>query len=129
MKPSKIWANLVVDDVERTRKFYTQLGFRPNAGYSNELASFIVGENDFVVHFFAADGLHPAYRDEIAAPTSSNELMFTLSGESREEVNAWAEEVRSAGGTIFSAPQLLGGNFYGFAFSDPDGHKWNVFYM
>jgi catechol 2,3-dioxygenase-like lactoylglutathione lyase family enzyme len=28
MKPKKIWANFAVDDLERTTKFYTALGFK-----------------------------------------------------------------------------------------------------
>ncbi len=30
MNPKKIWANLAVTDPERTAKFYTALGFKPN---------------------------------------------------------------------------------------------------
>lgn len=51
MKPKKIWSNLAVSDLERTTKFYTELGFKPN-GDSQELTSFFVGEDDFVMHFF-----------------------------------------------------------------------------
>ncbi len=56
MKTKKVWANLSTADVERTRKFYKELGFTPNEGHkSPEPASFLVGENDFVVHFFSKD--------------------------------------------------------------------------
>ncbi len=51
MNPKMIWSNLAVSDLERTTKFYTELGFKPN-GANKELTSFIVGENDFVMHFF-----------------------------------------------------------------------------
>lgn len=30
MKPKMIWANLAVSDLERTTKFYTELGFKSN---------------------------------------------------------------------------------------------------
>ena len=52
MTPKKIWANYAVADVERTREFYTLLGFKPNKGFDAEIASFLVGENNFLVHFF-----------------------------------------------------------------------------
>lgn len=29
MKTKKIWANLGVEDLDRTTKFYTELGFKP----------------------------------------------------------------------------------------------------
>jgi len=54
MKPKKIWSNLGVSNLDRTAKFYNALGFKPNGKYSTtkELTSFLVGDNDFVMHFF-----------------------------------------------------------------------------
>lgn len=132
MNTKKVWANLSVKDVERTHEFYKELGFRPNGEFPNEydLASFLVGENDFVVHFFSHESLKPSMGGEIADLKNGNEVMFTLSADSKEEVNEWAEAVKKAGGTIFSEPQKIQGNndWYGCGFADPDGHKWNVFY-
>jgi len=54
MKTKKIRANLGVENLELTTKFYSDLGFKPN-GASNELTSFFVGEDDFVIHFFLKD--------------------------------------------------------------------------
>jgi predicted lactoylglutathione lyase len=65
MKPTKIWANLGVEDLERTTKFYTELGFKSN-GSSQELTSFFVGEDDFVIHFFLKDILQSNMKGEIA---------------------------------------------------------------
>ncbi len=134
MKTKKIWANLSVEDVEKTRKFYNELGFKSNEGKHNnsELASFKVGEDDFVVHFFSRGS--DQFKESIGGPVSNlnngNEVMFTLSADSREEVDQWAVSVKKAGGTVFSEPQtVIQEGWYGCGFSDPDGHKWNVFYM
>ncbi|HLA57055.1 MAG TPA: VOC family protein [Flavobacterium sp.] len=131
MKPKQIWANLGVKDVERTWEFYNALGFKRNTGFDNgkTLASFLIGDDDFVVHFFPIDHLKQAMAGELADLKQGNEIMFTLSAESKKEVDAWAQEVRNAGGTIFSEPAEFGEGYYGFGFSDPDGHKWNVFFM
>lgn len=131
MKTKKVWANLAVEDVERTHEFYTSLGFRVNGEFPNkyELASFLVGEDDFAVHFFSKERLKSSMGGEIADLTQGNEVMFTLSADSREEVDEWAKAVEKAGGNLFSKPQnIQGNNWYGCGFSDPDGHKWNVFY-
>ena len=90
MKTKKIWANLSVKDVERTRKFYKELGFKPNEGReSAEIASFLVGENNFVIHFFAEDSVQfqNSINGEIADLNQGNEVMFTLSADSRQEVD------------------------------------------
>jgi hypothetical protein len=55
--------------------------------------------------------------------------MFTLSAESKDEVNEWAKEVENAGGTLISQPEAFGEGYYGFVFADPGGHTFNVFYM
>jgi predicted lactoylglutathione lyase len=128
MKPKKIWSNLAVSDLERTTKFYTQLGFKPN-GKSGELTSFLFGENDFVIHFFLKDILKAGIKGELADLQQGNEIIFTLSAESKEEADQWATEVEKAGGHLVSKPEAFGAGYYGFVFSDPDGHKFNVFYM
>ncbi len=128
MNPKKIWSNLAVSDLDRTTKFYTELGFKSN-GSSKELTSFLIGENDFVMHFFLKDILKINIKGEITNSQNSNEVVFTLSAESINQVNNWAKEVQSAGGKIISQPEEFGEGYYGFLFADPDGHKFNVFYM
>src|SRR5687768_4531163 len=128
MNPKKIWSNLTVSDLDRTTKFYTELGFKSN-GRSNDLTSFLVGENNFVIHFFLTDKLKANVEIEISDAHIANEIIFTLSAETKEDVDKWAEEVESAGGKIVSKPEAFGAGYYGFVFADPDGHKFNVFYM
>ena len=101
MKPKRIWANLTVEDLERTTKFYTELGFKFN-GASKELTSFFVGENDFIIYFFLKDILKSNIKGEVADLKYGNEIVFTLSADSREEVDNWENEVKHAGGTIIS---------------------------
>ncbi|MES2652720.1 MAG: VOC family protein [Bacteroidota bacterium] len=128
MNPKKIWSNLAVSNLDRTTKFYTELGFKSN-GSSKELTSFLIGENDFVMHFFLKDILKINIKGEITNSQNSNEVVFTLSAESINQVNNWAKEVQIAGGKIISQPEEFGEGYYGFLFADPDGHKFNVFYM
>ena len=129
-----IWANLAVKDTGRTRKFYKALGFKPNEPDDSSnavLASFLFGENDFVIHFFVEDALREAIENDLTDTRLSNEVIFTLSAEGREEVDEWAAKVREAGGNVFSeprefSPKQIDGTFYGCGFADPDGHRFNV---
>ncbi len=130
MMTKQIWANLAVNDLERTTSFYTKLGFKPNnPNISEELTSFIVGENNFVIHFFIKSKLKTALNGELADLQKGNEVLFSLAAKSKEEVNQWAVSVEKAGGIIVTKPHEFGEKYYGFVFSDPDGHKFNVFYM
>ncbi len=128
MKTRKIWANLAVSNLERTTKFYTEIGFNPN-GSSKELTSFKVGDDDFIIHFFLKDVLQSNIHGNLVDLKHGNEVVFTLSASSKEDVDAWAEEVEKAGGEVVSQPEGFGEGYYGFVFCDPDGHKFNVFYM
>lgn len=125
METKQIWANLTVKDLERTTKFYTELGFKPN-GNSKELTSFIIGDGNFVIHFFIKEKLEK-FMPEIADLSKGNEIIFSLSAKNKEEVDQWAAEVRKAGGKIFLEPAKYEQG-YTFGFSDPDGHKFNVLY-
>nr|WP_315028494.1 VOC family protein [uncultured Chryseobacterium sp.] len=131
MKAKMIWANFAVSDLERTQKFYTELGFKPNNPYSsNELVSFFAGENELIIHFFLKNILENNLKNVVFGnPHHSNEIIFTLSAETKSQVDQWAEEVKKAGGKLISEPETFGDHYYGFVFADPDGHKFNVFYM
>ena len=128
MNPKKIWSNLTVSDLERTTKFYTALGFRSN-GRSEDLTSFFFGDNNFVMHFFLTEKLQANIEIEISDAHVASEVVFTLSAESQEEVDSWESAVPQAGGTIISKAKAFGEGYYGLVFADPDGHKFNVFYM
>lgn len=128
MKPKKIWSNFAVSNLARTTKFYTQLGFKHN-GANKDLTSFLFGDDGYIIHFFLKDILQPNLKGPLVDPQQANEIIFTLSAESREEVDSWAKEVEAAGGKIISQPEEFGEGYYGFVFTDPDGHRFNVFYM
>ena len=128
MKPRMIWSNLAVEDLERTNKFYTQLGFKINPPHTNnELTSFSFGDNNYVINFFLKERLKDAMKGEIADLKKGSETIFSISADSREEVDQCLEEVKKAGGNVFSEPENYQQG-YTFGFADPDGHKFNVLY-
>ena len=130
MKPKKIWANYAVSDLDRTTKFYTALGFKSNNKHiSKELTSFFFGEDKLVIHFFLKDILQTNLKGEIVDSQKMNEIIFTVSAESKSQVDEWAKEIEKAGGKLVSQPEEFGKGYYGFIFADPDGHRFNVFYM
>jgi uncharacterized protein len=125
MKPKMIWANYSVKDAKRTHAFYTQLGFKPNDFHDPTLASFNFGDNNFVIHFFETG----TRIDEYVTPGNRGEVIFSLSADTEAEVKELADKVTAAGGTLLSEPRRDEAGYYGFAFADPDDHKFNVLLM
>ncbi len=135
MQPKKIWANLAVAEIAKTRKFYPQIGFKLNDDMSSdELTSFSIGENNFVINFFTKERLQSDGGMEVVDLKIGNEILFSLSADSKKEVDKWMEEIKNAGGTISFDPQndhnamYEENNYYVCVFADPDGHKFNIFY-
>ena len=127
MKAKKIWANFSVKDAKRTNQFYSQLGFTPNNPNDYpKLASFLFGDDDFVIHFFEQGSQIDEY---LPAGSNTGEIIFTLSAETEAEVNEFSNKVKEAGGDILKKVRRDENNYYGFAFADPDGHKFNVLLM
>jgi predicted lactoylglutathione lyase len=127
MKTKMIWANLVTHDLEKTIQFYSDLGFKQNGQNTEEIVSFAIAENNFIINFFTAERFETALKGKLVNAKNENEIIFSLSAESREEVDLWYDKIKKIGGTIFSEPE----NFqlgYTFGFADPDGHKFNFLY-
>lgn len=129
MQAKMIWANLAVSDLQRTTKFYTDLGFMPNGKPNEQLTSFIFGGNELIIHFFLKKALEANMNIEVTDAHAAAEILFTLSAERKEQVDDWAIAVAKAGGKLLSQPEAFGQGCYGFLFADPDGHRFNVFYM
>ncbi len=129
MNPKQIWGNLGVSDLERTSRFYTALGFKPSGPANQELVAFSFGEANFVICFFLKNVLGNNIKADMADTTKVNEVIFSISCTGKEEADKWAKEVEPAGGKLISQPEGFGPGYYGFIFADPDGHRFNVFYM
>jgi predicted lactoylglutathione lyase len=124
----EVWANLPVKDVEKTREFFTKLGFKRNGSDDNkDLASFIFSDDHFVIHFFKQESFEEGAEISASDTSKGSEIMFTIGADSKQAVNEWRDNVEKAGGKIFLEPKDIKIG-YNFGFADLDGHRWNVFY-
>ncbi len=127
MEATQIWANLAVDDLSRTTKFYQALGFKRNGrGDAKDLVSFFFGDDDFVIHFFERLKLESNTGMKTVEPGAGNEVMFSISVTSEEEIQRWYKTVLDAGGRIHRQPSRDEQGFFWFVFADPDGHRFNI---
>ncbi|WP_281322938.1 VOC family protein [Flavobacterium aestivum] len=127
METKMIWANLASTDLLKTAQFYTDLGFKQNCQMTDELVSVIFADNNFVINFFSTKRFETALKGKSINTKIENEIIFSLSADSKEDVDLWFEKVKKAGGKIFSNPEKFEQG-YTFGFADPDGHKFNFLY-
>ncbi|GAB4091791.1 VOC family protein [Flaviaesturariibacter terrae] len=125
---TKIFINLPVRDIQKSRNFFEQLGFSFNPQFSNhKAAALVLGENIFAMLL-----THERFQDFTHKPivdaTKATEVLLCIDAESREAVDAMVQKAVSAGGSIYRDAEDHGW-MYGHSFADPDGHQWEIAYM
>lgn len=127
----ELWLNLPVKDVARSRAFYKAIGFtiHPQHEQRDDMTGLVMGEKQVMVMLFPEASFKNFARHEVADTRQGSEILISIDAESREEVDAFALKVKEANGHIFAAPGEKDGWMYGFGFSDPDGHRWNMLHM
>lgn len=126
-----IWLNLPVNDLQKSKQFFRDIGFLENPMHqkAEHLGSFLIGEKDFVLMLFPKEQMCQWLPHKLTDTNESNEMLINIDAQSKEEVDAFAEKVKKAGGSIYQIPQEADGWMYLFSFADPDGHCWNMLYM
>ena len=122
-----MFVNLPVADVERSRKFFADLGYTFNEEFSSDSAlTLMLGENLFamLIERDRFDALHPL---ETADAAVVKECVVCLTADSRDEVDALVDRAVTVGGTAGDTEDH--GFMYGRSYNDPDGHSWQIFWM
>ncbi|POX55242.1 glyoxalase [Streptomyces sp. Ru71] len=128
MYQQMIFVNLPVNDLEASKKFFTDLGYTINPQFSDDNAASVV-ISDTIVAMLLTKPFYATFTDkEIADATKTSEVLVCLSAESREKVDELVDRALSLGGTATGKTQDMG-FMYGRAFDDLDGHTWEVVWM
>ena len=118
--------NLPVKDLEKSRAFFSALGFSFNPQFSNDSAAFM-NIVDGTIHAMLTT--EPFFRSLIDKPLvqakEANEVVICLSCDSREEVDSLIARASAAGARIPHPPEDHG-FMYDQGFEDIDGHLWNL---
>ena len=124
----QIFINLPVADLPKSLAFFKALGFASNPQFSNDDGACIVVSDTISVMLLT----HARFRDftpkAVCDTSKAVEVLFSLSCESREEVDSLVARALAAGGTTYDKPEDLG-FMYSHSFVDLDGHGWGVLHM
>jgi len=123
-----LFVTIPVADVERSKAFYSELGFSFDPAFSGEgaacmqigeAASFMLGSRET----FAKYSHLPA-----GDPATHALALYSFTVPSRDEVDSIGAAALAAGGTEADGAEDLG-FMYTRSFFDPDGHGWQVMWM
>lgn len=123
-----VFINLPVEDLARSRAFFTALGFTFDDDFSDEATlGMEVGGNCYAMlvtreRFATFTVRTPADARE------TTEVLVSLQLENREEVDAFMETALAHGAEALREPQDYG-FMYSRDFADPDGHIWEPFWL
>lgn len=124
----KIFVNLAVSDLDRSKDFFGKLGFSFNPQFTDENAAcMIVSEEAYVM--LLKEQFFQTFTKRAPCDTATHtEGLFALSCDSRADVDELVKTAIEAGGKHAMEP-MDHGFMYGWSFYDPDGHHWEVFWM
>ncbi|WP_436786056.1 VOC family protein [Yinghuangia sp. YIM S10712] len=123
-----IFVNLPVNDLDKSKAFYSALGFTLNEQFSDETAASFEISDTIVVMLLTKEKFQQFSTKPTADVNSVTGAITALSADSREEADRLADIALSSGGRKAQDPMDMG-MMYGRSFLDPDGHHWELVYM
>lgn len=126
--PRQLFVNLPVQDLDRSVRFFTALGFEFNPQFTDENATcMIIGSDCYAM--LLVEKFFSTFTDKAIADTAGHaEVINAIGLDSREQVDAMVDKALASGGSAFAEPKDYG-FMYQRSFQDPDGHLWEVFHM
>lgn len=124
----QIFVNLPIGNLKASMAFYDALGFKNNPQFTNDDAACMVYSDTIYVMLHS----HSSWRrftQRPIPPSTSSEVMLALSVDSIKEVDTLNDIAQANGGTPDINPKQDLGFMYSRAFTDPDGHIWEPFWM
>jgi predicted lactoylglutathione lyase len=123
-----IFVNLPTSDLERSKKFYTALGFGINPDFTDENAACVVVDDNIFLMVLTREFFAGFTDKQVADPKTHAQVLTAFSRPSRDEVDAILEKGRSAGGEEPRAAQDFG-FMYSRDLEDPDGNILEFVWM
>lgn len=125
---NNIFVNLPVKDLEKSKNFFTQMGFKFNPQFTDQNAAcLILGSNMYamllVEKFFTDFTKRP-----LPETPKTAEVINSLFVENSADVDVLADKALKAGAVNYSDPQDMG-FMYNRSFQDLDGHLWEIGWM
>ena len=125
---TKIFVNLPVKNLEKSKAFYGAMGYSFDPRFTNEQGACMVISEDIYAMLLVESFFKTFTPKPVSDAHASTEVLVCLQVESRDQVTALVDKAIEAGGSAYKEPQDHG-FMYGHGFQDLDGHLWEIIYM
>ena len=125
---SSIWVSMTTTDLDRSKAFYTGLGYAINPLFTDDKAACIELGNDQYFMIVTRDFFGTMTDKTVADPRTHAQVGINLTRDSRDEVDAVVERGLASGGTEPRPAQDLG-FMYSRDLEDPDGNNLGFLFM
>lgn len=125
---TKIFVNLAVKNLDKSKNFFAKLGFTFNPQFTDETAACMIIAEDIHAMLLTEKKFKEFTKKEIADATKTTEVLTCLSVDSKEKVIDIVDTALKSGATEASE-HMDYGFMYGRSFNDLDGHIWEIIWM
>ena len=125
---TSIFVNLPTTDLERSKAFYTSLGYTINPLFTDENAACVVLSDDIYFMVLTREYLGTFTDKQIIDPKTHAQTSIALTRDSRDEVDEVMAKGLAAGGSEPREVQDLG-FMYSRDLEDPDGNLLGFLFM
>ncbi|HTF94595.1 MAG TPA: glyoxalase/bleomycin resistance/extradiol dioxygenase family protein [Cellvibrio sp.] len=127
--PTQVFINFPVKDLEKSKAFFSALGYSFNPQFTDENAACMV-ISDTIYSMLLVEAFFQTFTHKtIVDGHTSKEVLVCLSCDSRAQVDEMVKKAIAAGGKAAPAEPIDHGFMYYHGFEDLDGHNWEVMFM
>jgi predicted lactoylglutathione lyase len=127
MKVKSIYVNLPIKDINKTRDFWTKLGFSFNPQFSDEKALCLVLNEGLIYAMFLTNDFFSTFTNRPISDNSTTQVLNAIEVDSRAKVDEIVKIALENGGSRYRESADHGWMYYD-SFADLDGHQWEVMF-
>jgi uncharacterized protein len=127
MKVKSIFINLPINDLQKTRNFWSKLGFSFNEQFSDDRALCLILNDGQMYSMLITHDMFSTFTNRPIADSSTTQVLTALEVDSREQVDSIVKLALENGGTRYRESADHGWMYYD-SFADIDGHQWEILY-
>lgn len=127
MKVKSIFVNLPIKDIQRTREFWTNLGFSFNEQFSDDRALCLVLNEGLIYSMLITHEMFSSFTNKPIADGATTQVLNAIEVDSKEQVDKIVKLALENGATRYRENVDHGWMYYD-SFADLDGHQWEIMF-